>query len=118
MLKLCLAASLRVANHAKEASKNVRPGAGYFLTFARFAAHRFFVAAMIAALPAALNLRLGFAGASGSEPALACAHLFLCAAAIFLRAAALIFRLGRSGDSGRAAGSVPLPESMARIPAI
>lgn len=95
-----------------------RPGAGYFLASARFASQRFFVATMIAALPAALGLRLGFAGASGFEPALASAHLFRCAAAIFLRAAALILRFGRSEDSDTAAGSFTLPESMARIPAI
>ena len=58
---------------------------------ARFAAQRFFSAATIAALPAALSLRFGFAGAS-SVLASEAAHRFRCPAAIALRPAALILR--------------------------
>ena len=39
---------------------------GYFFASARFAAQRFFRAATIAALPAALSLRFGFLTATGS----------------------------------------------------
>ena len=70
---------------------------GYFFAAARYAAQRFFVAAAIAALPAALIFRFGFSAADVSAAAspFAAAHLFLCPSAIFLRAAALILRLGR-----------------------
>src|SRR5262245_42352266 len=57
------------------------------------AAHRFFSAATIAALPTALSLRLPFeAAAAGVVAAFAPAHLFRCPAAVRLRAAALICR--------------------------
>ena len=58
-----------------------------FAFAARTAAHRFFVAAMIAFRPAALSLRLGFGGAALAV--FNAAHRFLCAAAIRLRADAL-----------------------------
>jgi hypothetical protein len=88
-------------------------------SFARYAAQRFFVAAAIAALPAALSLRIGFGAAGASEAAspLAVAHLFLCPAAIFFRAAALILRRGRSVGVIVAA-STDAPESTARNSAI
>src|ERR1019366_5487364 len=63
---------------------------------ALFNAHRFFVAATIAALLALLNLRFGFgvAGAGGSAPPLIAAHRFFCASAMWRRAAALRFLVG------------------------
>ena len=90
-----------------------------FLAAARCAAQRFFVAATIAALPAALSFRFGFgaAGASGAVSPLAKAHLFLCPAAIFLRAAALILRCGRPVGVIVTA-SDGAPESIARNSAI
>jgi hypothetical protein len=38
-----------------------------YFSVALFAAQRFLIAAMIAALPAALSFRFGFAGAAGSD---------------------------------------------------
>jgi len=58
---------------------------------ARTAAHRLFVAAMIALRPAALSFRLGFGGAALAF--FTAAQRFLCAAAIRLRAEALIVLL-------------------------
>ena len=81
------------------------PGAAAF-----FAAHRFFKAATIAALPAALSLRFGFegsgvAGCDGdSVVPLIAAHRFCCPRAIRRRAAAEILRFGGAA-SGVAAGS-------------
>src|SRR5215831_18316652 len=59
---------------------------------ARFAAHRFFNAATMAARPAALSfrLRLGGCGVAGSDVPLIAAHLLRCASAIRFRPAALI----------------------------
>src|SRR5213080_2084281 len=81
-----------------------------------FSAQRFFCAAEIAALPAALILRFAlFAGAffASTFSLLVAAHLLRCASAIALRPAALIFRRRR-----RTAGSVfdfaDAPRSMAR----
>jgi hypothetical protein len=96
-----------------------RPYWAYFFAAARYAAQRFFVAAAIAALPAALSFRFGFgaAGASGATSPLAAAHPFLCPAAIFLRAAALILRRRRPVGVIVAA-SAGAPESIARNSAI
>jgi hypothetical protein len=70
-----------------------------FLTSTRpafFAAQRFFNAATIAALPAALSLRLGMAVALDIVPAplFASAHRLLCASPMRFRVAALIFLRG------------------------
>ncbi len=85
-----------------------------------FAAQRFFNAATIAALPAALSFRLGLEafGVLASGCPLEAAHRFRCAAAIALRPAALIFR--RAGVAAVAAALVPagVPESIARRSAI
>lgn len=90
-----------------------------FAAAALFAAHRFFVAAIIAAFPAADSLRFGFKGSGltgadlDSGWSLALAHLLRCASPIRFRAAALIWRrlpFGASGaatDSVRPAGSGP-----------
>jgi hypothetical protein len=78
-----------------------RAGAGFFVAAdfaaARFAAHIFFVAAMIAALPAALSFRFGFgafaeAGACGSDSPFILAHRSFWARAILRRTARLRFR--------------------------
>jgi hypothetical protein len=82
----------------------------YFVAAALFAAHIFFVAAMIAALPAALSLRFRFGAAFevgfavgvvdtwGSCLPFIAAQLLRWAAAMAFRPAALIFR--RGGLSG------------------
>jgi len=85
----------------------------------RLNAHRRFVAAMMAFLPAADSLRFGFClGAAGSVSPRTFAHLARCAIAIRRRAAVLIFRrLGGAGPS--AAGEcAELPLSRARSLAI
>src|ERR1019366_1059010 len=85
-----------------------------FAASALFNAQRFFVAAMIALLPAAESLRLGLGAASGGDGSAAfleAAHLFRCASAIAFLPAALIFRRLRFGGSGLAAGSVGPPVS-------
>jgi hypothetical protein len=62
----------------------------YFFASALLAAQRFFVAAMIAARPAALSFRFAFfAGPTTASP-LATAHLFRWASEIAFRPAALI----------------------------
>ena len=70
--------------------------AAVFLTTVRlalFAAHLFFSAATMAALPAALSLRLGMAVTLDAVSALLLvAHRMRCASPIRLRVAALIFR--------------------------
>src|ERR1035438_1941198 len=72
---------------------------------------RFFVAAMILAIPSLLIRRLGFGafGVAGNVPLIA-AHRFFCASAIRRRVAAVRLRVGTSG----VAVSPPPPESMAR----
>src|ERR1017187_9922960 len=72
---------------------------------------RFFVAAMILAIPSLLIRRLGFGafGVAGNVPLIA-AHRFFCASAIRRRVAAERLRVGTSG----VAVSPPPPESMAR----
>src|ERR1035441_9229849 len=81
------------------------------------ASHRFFVAALIAFLPAAESFRLGLGAASGTDGSAAfldAAHLLRCASPMRFRAAALSFRrLGVAG-SAAAAGSVEPPVSQAR----
>lgn len=89
-----------------------------FAASALFSAHRFFVAAMIARLPAAESFRLGLAAASGVEVFLDAAHLLRCASAMRARAAALIFRRSRIGDSDAAVGSGRPPSSIPRSSAI
>jgi hypothetical protein len=71
-----------------------------FAASARFSAHRFLVAAMIALRPAAESLRFGLG--TGSDASLETAHLLRCASAMRARAAALIFRRLGFGDSGTA----------------
>lgn len=83
---------------------------------ARFSAQRFFVAAMIAFLPAAESFRLALGAAAGSDGAegfLDPAHLLRCASAMRARAAALILRRLRFVGAG-AAACVPPPDSIAR----
>src|SRR5262249_9828194 len=78
---------------------------------ARLRAQRFFrAAATIAALPAALNLRLRLigCGVAGSDTLLAAAHLLRCASAMRLRASALIIRRVLSRWAGAAFGWAPL----------
>jgi hypothetical protein len=84
-----------------------------FFAAARFAAHIFFVAAMIAFRPAAESFRLGF----GACSPLIFAHLAFCAKAIFRRAAALNFLRLPGVASGVAAGGEP-SGSMVRSSAI
>ena len=88
---------------------------------ARFVAHRFFNAATIAALPAALSLRFGLAapatGSDGADSCLASGHRFRWASAIRARPAALILRLRFVGAPG-AAVSVGVPVSIWRSSAI
>ena len=81
-----------------------------------FAAHRFFKAATIAALPAALSIRfgLGASGATGAEVFLDSAHRFRWASPMRFRAAALILRRLPFGASGVAAVAVGPPWNMAR----
>jgi len=84
---------------------------------ARFRAHRFFVAAMIAFLPAAesLRLRLGAgSGVDGSAAFLDAAYLSRWAAAIARLPAALILRRLGFGASGVGAVSAGPPDSVAR----
>jgi hypothetical protein len=103
---------------------------GYVFAAARLAAHILLVAAIIAALPAALSSRFGFAAAfdvgvaagvadaCGSGLPFFAAHRFRWASAMALRPAALIFRRGRFVDTGVAAGSAGPPERNARSSAI
>ena len=91
-------------------------GAAYFAIpafFARYSAHRFFVAATIRFRPAALILRL-LVGAAAFAAAFVSAQRFRCAAAILRRPAALILRFFGSGPE---AGSRSVPSSR-RISAI
>jgi hypothetical protein len=92
-----------------------------FAASARFNAHRFFVAAMIACLPAAESFRFGLGAASGADRSAAfleAAHLFRCASAIAFLPAALIFRRLCFGGSGAAAGPAEPPVSTVRSSAI
>jgi hypothetical protein len=73
--------------------------------------HRFFVAAMIFAIPSLLIRRFGFdgcgvAGAAGSDSPRIFAHLAFCAIAILRLEAALNFFRFRPGASDVAAVSV------------
>ena len=83
--------------------------AGFGLAVAAFfAAHRFFKAATIAALPALLSLRLGLgasSGVAGSDCFFAEAHRFRWASAIRARPAALILCLGFASVVGAFAGA-------------
>jgi hypothetical protein len=88
---------------------------------ALFSAQRFLVAAMIAALPAADNLRFALGAAfevDGSAAFLDAAHLLRWASAILARAAALNLRRFRVGASGVTAGSAGPPSSITRSSAI
>src|ERR1019366_1825548 len=78
---------------------------------ARLAAQRFFNAATIAALPAALSLRfvLGATGDGGADSFLDSAHRFRWASPMRFRAAALIFRRLPRGTSGVAVAVGPPP---------
>jgi hypothetical protein len=86
------------------------------------AAQRFFVAATIAARPAALSFRLAFgaaAEANGPAAFFDLAHRFRCASPMRFLAAALIFRRLRVAGSGvLAALSVGPPDKSARSSAI
>jgi hypothetical protein len=89
-----------------------RPAYVAFAASARFNAHRFFVAAMIAFLPAAESFRFGLEttlGVAPADAALDAAHLFRCASAIAFLAAALIFRRLCFGSSGAAAVAAEAP---------
>jgi hypothetical protein len=98
----------------------------YFLAAALFAAHIFFVAAMIAALPAALSFRFGFGAAFEVEVAVGvadawgaglpfiAAHLLRWASAMALRPAALTFRRGGFAGTGAEVDSIGSPERNAR----
>ena len=94
-----------------------------FAASARFSAHRFFVAAIILAIPSLLIRRLGLvasglAGAGGPDSPLILAHRAFCAIAIFrLEAAENLLRL-RVGASGVAAGAAGPPDSTAWSSAI
>jgi hypothetical protein len=85
--------------------------------------HRFFVAAMILAIPSLLIRRFGLgafgtAGADGSDSPLILAHLAFCAIAIFRLEAALNFLRFLVGASGVVAVSAGPGERMARSWAI
>jgi hypothetical protein len=87
-----------------------------------FAAHRFFKAATIAALPLALSLRFGFvapgvAGA-GSDSPFNFAHLAFCPRAILRLAAAEMILRFLAGASGLVAATPGPPGSIARSSAI
>jgi hypothetical protein len=93
-----------------------------FFATAFFAAHRFFKAATMFALPAALSVRFGsgganVAGADGSDSPRIFAHLVFCPRAILRLAAAEIFRFGVA-PPGVGAGSALPPDSTARSSAI
>jgi hypothetical protein len=92
-------------------------GAAFFV--AVFPAQRFFKAATIAALPALLSFRLGFAGSdvAGDVPLIA-AHRLVCASAIFRREAAENFFRSRGGASGVAVAVAGPPEKIAVSSAI
>jgi hypothetical protein len=84
------------------------------------AAHRFFVAATIAARPALLSFRLGLGAASGADGSVAVfdsAHRFRCASPMRFLAAALILTRLRAG-SAVVAVSVGPPASNACSSAI
>src|ERR1022692_5074210 len=89
-----------------------------FAAAALFAAHRFFVAAMIRFMPSSLMRRFAF-GASGAADALVplwnAAHRFFCAAAILALAAPLNIRFGAAF---LAATGLTLPRKWLRISAI
>jgi len=92
-----------------------------FAASALFNAHRFFVAAIIAFLPAAESFRLGLcaaSGAGGSAAFLDAAQRFRCASAIRARLAALILLRLRFCGSGATAGLAGPPESVSRSSAI
>jgi hypothetical protein len=98
-------------------------GAVFTAAAALFAAHRFFKAATMFALPALLSFLLGFegafvAGAGGSSSLRTLGHRSCCASFIRLRAAAENFRRLIMGVSGVAAGSVEAPESMGLCAAV
>ena len=95
----------------------------YFLAFAAAFCkrQRFFVAAIIAALPAAESLRFGLGvafGVDGSAAFLEAAHLFRWASAIAFLPATLILRRFLVGASGVATGAAGPGERMARSWAI
>jgi hypothetical protein len=75
-----------------------------FTAAAFFAAHRFFNAATIAALPAALSLRSGFDGSGVTGAVEDAAHRLRWASLMRFRAAALIGRRFAVGASGVATG--------------
>jgi hypothetical protein len=82
------------------------------------AAHRFFRAATIAALPAALSLRFGFDPTAVLDSPFDAAHRFRCASAIALRPAALSLRLTRRGASEAPTGAVRPAVNICRRSAI
>ena len=92
-----------------------------FAASALFSARRFLVAAMIAALPAADNLRFSLGAAFGADDSAAfldAAHLLRCASAIALLPATLILRRFRGATSGVTAGAAGPPDSIAWSSAI
>jgi hypothetical protein len=96
-------------------------GVGFDIA-AFFSVHRFFKAATMFALPAALSFRLAVGAAAGADGGTACleaARLFRCASPMRFLVAALIFRRLPFGDSGlMAALSVVPPESIVLSPVI
>lgn len=95
---------------------------GYaFAASVLFSAQRFFVAAMIARLPAAESFRLGLGSAfrgDGREVFRDAAHRFRCDSAIRTRLASLIFRRLRFAGSAVAPVSTGPPERIWRRSAI
>jgi hypothetical protein len=92
-------------NAAFRAGDSFVLGGAFFADLADswIAAHRFFVAATIAARPALLSFRLGLGAASGADSSVAfldSAQRFPCASAMRFRAAALIFRRLCFGTAG------------------
>jgi len=89
-----------------------------FAASARFSAQRFFVAAMIAALPALLSFRFGFAGsvaagAGGSDSLRSFAHRSRWASFMCRRAAADNFLRFRGAASDMVAVSTEPPDRIA-----
>jgi hypothetical protein len=104
---------MRSRSSQQPSSDRLLRHSSYAVLFAAFiAAHRFFVAILIALLPAALILRFfGFfvAASVGSEPWRNLLYRARCAAAIFRRVAALNFFRGLPVSDGVAAGLMRIP---------
>jgi hypothetical protein len=92
-----------------------------FFAAARFAAHIFLVAAMIAALPAALSLRLGFGVAAGAGAVVAFAAFAALAffrfatSAAFVAADSFRFAFGAATRTGAGDGGSDSPRILAHL---